>query len=38
VKSIEATTYDLSVRNPDGREEIAHRSPEAIIDEIVALF
>jgi type I restriction enzyme M protein len=36
-KSIEKTTFDLSVKNPNGGEEIAHRSPEAIMEEIAAL-
>ena len=36
-KSIAPTTFDLSVKNPNGAEEVAHRSPAAIIDEIVAL-
>jgi type I restriction enzyme M protein len=36
-KRIDKTTFDLSVKNPNGGEEIAHRSPEAIIDEIAAL-
>jgi type I restriction enzyme M protein len=36
-KSIDKTTFDLSVKNPNGGEEIAHRSPEAIMDEIAAL-
>ena len=27
----------LSVKNPNGAEEMAHRSPAEIIDEIVAL-
>jgi type I restriction enzyme M protein len=36
-KSIGKTTFDLSVKNPNGGEEIAHRSPQDIIDEIVAL-
>jgi len=35
--SIDQTTFDLSVKNPDGGEEVVHRSPEAILDEIVAL-
>ena len=26
-KSIDQTTFDLSVKNPNGGEEIAHRSP-----------
>jgi type I restriction enzyme M protein len=37
VKSIDKKTLDLSVKNPNSGEEIAHLSPEAIIDEIVAL-
>jgi type I restriction enzyme M protein len=36
-KTIDQTTFDLSVKNPDGGEEIAHRSPEAIMEEIAAL-
>jgi type I restriction enzyme M protein len=36
-KSIDKTTFDLSVKNPNGGDEIAHRSPQAIIDEIAAL-
>jgi type I restriction enzyme M protein len=36
-KSIDKTTFDLSVKNPNGGEEIAHRSPEVIMDEIAAL-
>jgi type I restriction enzyme M protein len=36
-KSIDKTTFDLSVRDPNGVEEIVHRSPEAIMDEIAAL-
>ncbi|MBK6999457.1 MAG: N-6 DNA methylase [Rhodoferax sp.] len=34
---IDAATYDLSVKNPNGGEEIIHRSPQAIMDEIAAL-
>jgi type I restriction enzyme M protein len=37
VKSIDQTTFDLSVKNPNGGEEIKHRSPKAIMDEIAAL-
>jgi len=33
----EAEGYDLSVKNPDGGEEIVHRSPLDIMDEIAAL-
>ena len=36
-KSIDPTTFDLSVKNPNGGEEITHRSPEDIMDEIAAL-
>jgi type I restriction enzyme M protein len=36
-KSIDKTTLDLSVRNPNGGEEIAHRSPQEIMAEIAAL-
>ncbi len=30
----EATGYDLSVKNPDGGEEVKHRSPKEILKEI----
>ena len=36
-KSIDQTTFDLSVKNPNGGEEIVHRSPAEIMDEIAAL-
>src|SRR3984893_865654 len=36
-KSIDPATFDLSVKNPNGGEEVTHRSPEAIMDEIAAL-
>jgi type I restriction enzyme M protein len=36
-KDIDPATFDLSVKNPNGGEEIAHRSPAAIIEEIAAL-
>jgi type I restriction enzyme M protein len=36
-KTIDQTTFDLSVKNPNGGEEITHRSPEVIMDEIAAL-
>src|ERR1700692_641275 len=36
-KGIDKSTFDLSVKNPNGGEEIAHRSPQAIMDEIAAL-
>ncbi len=36
-KGIDQTTYDLSVKNPNGGEEVKHRSPQEILDEIAAL-
>jgi type I restriction enzyme M protein len=36
-KTIDKNTFDLSVKNPNGGEEIAHRSPREIMDEIAAL-
>src|SRR5271154_5564119 len=36
-KSIDKETFDLSVKNPNGGEDVTHRNPEAIIDEIAAL-
>jgi len=36
-KSIDQTTFDLSVKNPNGVEEVAHRNPVEIMAEIVAL-
>ena len=35
--TIDPTTFDLSVKNPNGGEEVTHRSPEAIMDEIASL-
>jgi type I restriction enzyme M protein len=37
VKDIDQKTFDLSAKNPNGVEEIAHRSPEAILSEIAGL-
>ncbi|MBD9360376.1 class I SAM-dependent DNA methyltransferase [Methylomonas fluvii] len=37
VSSIDTTTYDLSVKNPNGVEAVTHRSPQDIMDEIAAL-
>jgi type I restriction enzyme M protein len=37
VKEIDPKTCDLSVKNPDGGEEIAHLSPADIMKEIAAL-
>jgi type I restriction enzyme M protein len=36
-ESIDTATFDLSAKNPNGDEEVKHRNPRAIIDEIVAL-
>jgi len=36
-KSIDPATFDLSVKNPNGEEAAAHRSPQEILDEIAAL-
>ena len=36
-KGIDAKSFDLSVKNPDGGEEVVHRSPEDIMEEIAAL-
>ena len=35
--TIDPTTFDLSVKNPNGGEEVTHRSPEEIMEEIAAL-
>jgi type I restriction enzyme M protein len=37
VKDIDAETCDLSVKNPNAGEEVAHRSPHVIMEEIAAL-
>ena len=36
-KSISQTTFDLSVKNPNGGEAVVHRAPQEIMDEIAAL-
>ncbi len=36
-KSVNQTSFDLSVKNPSGGEEVIHRSPQEIIEEIIAL-
>src|SRR6202048_516148 len=36
-KTIDQTTFDLSVKNPNGGEEITHRNPAVIMNEIAAL-
>ena len=35
--SIDRATFDLSVKNPDEGDEVVHRSPQDIMDEISAL-
>ena len=37
VKSLDPSTFDLSVKNPNGGEPITHRTPQEIMDEIAAL-
>ena len=37
VGSLDPATFDLSVKNPNGGEAIAHRTPQEIMDEIAAL-
>ena len=37
VAAIDPKTFDLSVKNPNGGEEVAHRSPQEIMDEIATL-
>ncbi len=34
---IDATTWDLSVKNPNKEEDVAHRTPDAIMEEIATL-
>jgi type I restriction enzyme M protein len=36
-KSIDDVSFDLSVKNPHKREDISHRGPAAIMEEIAAL-
>jgi type I restriction enzyme M protein len=37
VTAVNASTFDLSAKNPNGGEVVAHRSPQDIMDEIAAL-
>lgn len=37
VKDIDQETFDLSVKNPNGEEEMKHRSPKEILKEIATL-
>ena len=36
-KTVDPTTFDLSVKNPNGGESAAHRTPQEIMDEIATL-
>jgi type I restriction enzyme M protein len=36
-KTINKETFDLSAKNPNGGEDVKHRSPQKIMDEIAAL-
>ncbi|MEO7298369.1 MAG: N-6 DNA methylase [Verrucomicrobiota bacterium] len=36
-KTIDQNTFELSVKNPDGGEEVVHRTPKKIMKEIAAL-
>ncbi len=35
--TIDTNTYDLSVKNPNGGEEVTHETPQTIMEEIAAL-
>ncbi len=37
VAGIDRATFDLSVKNPNGGDEVALRTPQEILDEIAAL-
>jgi type I restriction enzyme M protein len=37
VAGIDAMTFDLSVKNPNGGDEVALRTPQDILDEIAAM-
>jgi type I restriction enzyme M protein len=37
IADIDKTSFDLSVKNPNGGEAVTHRSPQDIMDEIAAL-
>lgn len=37
IAEIDTETYDLSVKNPNGVNEVTHRSPKEILDEIAEL-
>ena len=38
VSTVNQETWDLSVKNPNGNYEVAHRSPGEIIAEIETLY
>ena len=37
ISEINKTTYDLTPKNPNGVEEVIHRGPKDILDDIAAL-
>jgi type I restriction enzyme M protein len=37
IGDVDKTSFDLTVKNPNGGEEVQHRSPLEILDEIAAL-
>jgi type I restriction enzyme M protein len=37
ISKVSEKTWDLSVKNPNGNDEVVHRSPDEIIAEIEAL-
>ncbi len=37
IKDVDTATFDLSVKNPNGGEEVVHRSPQEILKEIARL-
>ncbi|MFO1064937.1 MAG: hypothetical protein U0892_13820 [Pirellulales bacterium] len=37
IAEIDTKSFDLSVKNPNGGEEVKHRTPKAILDEIAKL-
>ena len=37
MKTVDQETFDLSVKNPNGGEEVVHRSPKKIMEEIAKL-
>ena len=37
VDDVDASTWDLSTKNPNGQQEVSYRSPAEILDEIAEL-